>query len=403
MSALRFFGYDIGVTLGKFCRQRWLLAGLILLCLSVPLAAGRAAEQLLSRGVDFSGVTLAISAPTGDDTPELLEQYMGGMEDIQQYCTVRAMEEGEALEALEAGEVNAVLVLPRDFIQGVREGKNPDLRLIVDGDRPLESLILLWVGQSASDILAAFQSGVYAVLDLYEQSPPRDLTWNRAMVEINLEYISLALGREELFLHQEISATGGLPVPLHYALALLAYFALSAAPIFVPLYSGGWLRFQRRLRAAGRSCLSGYFSGVAVGTLAISLLLAPAMLLAGWGDPVRTLAAAAGMALFCSVFASLCCLAARSAAGCGLLAFLVSLTSLVLAGGVLPPVLLPGSLRSLSGLSPVTWLMELAAWSVGYELDSLLRALAALGAGTLGMAVLALFLFRRRIDREEVA
>ena len=38
-------------------------------------------------------------------------------------------------------------------------------------------------------------------------------------------------------------------------------------------------------------------------------------------------------ALFCSVFYSLCCLAAESAAGCGVAAFAVSLLSLFLAGG----------------------------------------------------------------------
>ena len=137
MRALRFFTVSVRYTLGKFCQQRWLLAGLILLCFLLPLAAGQAAGRLLSRGVDFSGVTLAISAPEGDDTPALLEQYMGGMEDIRQYCTVLAMEEGEALDALEAGEVTAVLILPEGFIRGVMYGYDPDLRLVVAGERPL--------------------------------------------------------------------------------------------------------------------------------------------------------------------------------------------------------------------------------------------------------------------------
>ena len=401
MRALRFFTVSVRYTLGKFCQQRWLLAGLILLCFLLPLAAGQAAGRLLSQGVDFSGVTLAISAPEGDGTPALLEQYMGGMEDIRQYCTVLAMEEGEALDALEAGEVTAVLILPEGFIRGVMYGYDPDLRLVVAGERPLESLLLLWVGQSASDILAAFQSGVYAVLDLYDQFPPPGLDRDRVLVDINLEYISLALGREDMFQPQQISATGVLPVPLHYALALLAYFALSAAPLFVPVYSGGWLRVQRRLRCVGRSCAPGYLSGVTVGGLALFLLLAPAVLLAGGGAaPGPMLAAAAGMALFCSLFCALCCLAAGSAAGCGMLAFLISLASLILAGGVLPPVLLPGPLRQLSGLSPVSWLMDLAAWPLGY--DPAPASLAALGIGTVGMAALGLALYRRRADRQEV-
>ena len=252
MKGLRYFEKLTALTMGKLCQQRWLLAGLVLLCLLLPLGAGRAAEALLSRGVNFAGVTLAITAPEGDNVPQLLEQFMGEMEDIAQYCDIVALEEGAALEALSRGEVTAVLVLPERFIQGVMWGENPDLRLIVAGDRPLESLLLLWVGQSASDILSAFQGGVYAVLDLYQAAPPPGLTRDQVVVDINLRYISLATGRADMFQTEMVTATQALPIPLHYALSLAAFFALSAAPVFVPLYGGDWLRFQRRLRAAGR-------------------------------------------------------------------------------------------------------------------------------------------------------
>ena len=73
------------------------------------------ANELLSRGVDFSGVTLAVTAPEGDGVPRLLEQYMGDMEDIAQYCRVTAMEEGQAVKALERGEVTAVLAVPENL------------------------------------------------------------------------------------------------------------------------------------------------------------------------------------------------------------------------------------------------------------------------------------------------
>ena len=43
---------------GRLCRQLWLLAGVILLCTVLPVLAGRDAQQLLSQGVSFSGITL---------------------------------------------------------------------------------------------------------------------------------------------------------------------------------------------------------------------------------------------------------------------------------------------------------------------------------------------------------
>ena len=401
MRDLRLFGTYFTLTLGQLRQQRWLLAGLVLLCLLLPLGAGQMANELLSRGVDFQGVTLAITAPEGDRVPQQLEQYMGGMEDIAQYCKLVAMGEDEALDALRRGEVTAVLALPEDFIHGVMWGTNPDLRLITAGDRPLEALLLLWVGQSASDILSAFQSGVYAVLDLYEETPPPGLDRDQVVFDINLRYIRLALDRGGLFRTETVSATGVLPISLHYALARSSYFALAAAPLFVPLYSGSWLRFQRRLRCVGRGTAAGCLSAVTVGTGALLLLLAPAQLLAGEGKPAALLAAALGMALFCSVFCAVCCLAAESAAGCGAVSFLTALLALFLAGGVVPPVLLPAGARRLSALSPVTWLMGLAAWPMGYDLPP--ASLAGLLLGGLGLLAAALALYRRRAYRQEVA
>ncbi len=400
MDTLRFFGIYLNLTLGRLCQQRWLLAGLALLCLLLPLGAGRAAGELLSRGVDFSPVTLAVSAPEGDQVPLQLEQFMGEMEDVAQYCRIVSMDEVAALAALARGEVAAVLDLPQDFIRGVMWGENPDLRLIVSGDRPLEALLLLWVGQSASDILSAFQSGVYAVLDLYEEAPPPGLTRDQVVFDINLRYISLALDRTGMFQTRELSATRTLPVPLHYALALLSYFALSAAPLFVPIYSGGWLRPQQRLRAAGRGVAVGYWAGVFAGAILLLPLLLPALLLAGGGPSLPLLGAALGMALFCSVFSSVCCLVSRSAAGCGLLAFTVSLAALALAGGIVPPVLLPGPVRGLSVLSPVSWLQRLAVGAVGRPPDP--SAVLCLTASGAVLAVLALSLYRRRTDSGEV-
>lgn len=401
MKNLRFFGLCLKLTAGGFCRRHWPLAGLVLLYLLLPLGAGQAAGHLLSQGVDFQGVTLAVTAPEGDGVPRQLEQYMGNMEDIAQYCRILAMGEEEALDALRRGEVTAVLALPKDFIHGVMRGTNPDLRLIVAGDRPLESLLLLWVGQSASDILAAFQSGVYAVLDLYEEAPPPGLDRDRVVLDINLRYIQLALDRGGLFRTEALSATGVLPVSLHYALALICYLALAAAPLFLPLYSGSRITFQRRLRCAGRGVAAGYFSAVFTGTGVLLLLLAPALLLTEEGSVSARMAAALGMALFCALFSSVCCLALRSAASCGAVSFLAALLALALAGGIVPGALLPAGVRRLSPLSPVTWLMRLAALPMGYDLPlSSLAGLLLAGSGMLGAA---LALYRRRANCQEVA
>ena len=157
---------------------------------------------------------------------------------------------------------------------------------------------------------------------LFRSAPPPGLDRDQVVFDINLRYITLALDRAGIFRTREVSATGALPIPLHYALSLLCYFALSAAPLFLPLYTGGWLAFQRRLRAAGRGCAPGFFSAAAVGAGALLILLLPSLMLAGGGaSPLALTGSALLMAAFCSLFAALCALAFRTAAGCGGAAF----------------------------------------------------------------------------------
>lgn len=399
MGGLILFQKLTRLTFGRLCRQLWLLAGLAALCALLPLLAGRAAEEALSGGAAFSGITLAVTAPEGDALPGQLERAMGGMADVRQYCRVEAMDREEALAELADGRVTAVLDLPEGFVRGVQSGENPAVRIIVDGGRPLESLLTLWVGQSACDLLAAAQAGIYAVLEEYDKAPPPGLTRDRAVMEINVKYVQWTLNRQELFRQERLLPTGALPIGLHYRLSLLGYLALSAAPLFSWMCQGPWLSGLRRLRYARRSPLWGLAAAllscwtVLTAVLALSLKLAMGLAAA---DAVGT---AAAWAAFLSAWTMACALLTRSAAGCGALNFLLGLGLLALSGGIVPPVLLPEGLGWAGELSPVAWMRSLAAGPLGYSEAG--RPLAALLGGAAVLCALSAWLYVRRFDREE--
>lgn len=400
MKTIRFWGQFTLVSLGKLCQRPGLLAGLTLLCLLLPLLIGPAAESALSQGVSFSGITLAVTAPEGDNIPELLTEFMPKMTDISEYCSFVALEPDQARQALEQDEITAILVLPEDFVQGILNGTNPDVELIVSGQRPLESLLTLWVGQSASDLLAAFQSGIYAVLDLYDARPPEGLSWNAAMTGINLRYINQTLNRQDLFRTQTISATEQLPIPLHYGLSLLFYLVLSLAPLFLVVYDRSWLSAQRRLRSAGRGSIVCYLCSLSACTLVLFPMIAAGLVLLTGAALIQALGCAFVCAFFCAGFGAVCCLLTADTGTCGALSFSCSLVFLALSGGILPPVLLPKGLRSLMDLSPITWLRTWATVPMGeYDPDPVqLWALLFVSAGLILLGVL---LYRRRSMRKE--
>lgn len=365
MSNFRFWNRITGLTLGKLCQQRLLLAGVALLCFLLPLCIAPAAEAALSRGVAFSGIELAITGPEGDPVPGQLEQILPQMSDVSEYCRVSAMDYDEAVQRLKRGEVTAVLVLPENFVQGVMNGTNPDVELIVSGDRPLEALLTLWIGQSASDMLAAFQSGIYAVLELYTENPPAGLSHQDVVAKINLRYISWMMNRQEMFRIQTVSATEQLSVGLHYGLSLLIFLLLSMSPFFAPVYSGKWIAAQRRFRTVGRGSGMFYVSTLLGCWIVIFPLLLAAQLVIVGGSVFLSIAVCALCTLFCAAFASFCCLVTADTGSCGVLSFSGALVMLALSGGILPPVLMPEVLRKWIACSPVTWLRSLLAMPAG--------------------------------------
>lgn len=361
MNGVRFWSKITVHTLGKLCQQRMLLAGVALLCLILPLCLAPAAESALSQGVSFSGLTLAIVGPEGSSTPEKAENLLSSMRDVSEYCEVRAMTREDALESLKRGEITAILVLPKRFVSGVMNGTNPDVELIVPGDRPFEALLTLWVGQSATDILSAVQSGIYTVLEQYDRSAPEGLDSDEVVNRINLRYVNWTLNRQAMFRTQTVSATELLPVGTHYALSLLAYLVLATAPFFTPVFSGKWIAAQRRFRTAKRGTFGFFFCSVGACFAVLLVLLTGAQMLIVKGDVMATVFAAGVCALFCSAYTGLCCLLTNNTRNCGVLSFPCSLVFLFLSGGILPPVLMPESLQGWMKYAPVTWMRNVMA------------------------------------------
>ena len=399
MREFRFFSKLTLQNLGKLCQQRMLLAGVALLCFFLPLLLGPVAESVLSQGISFPGVTLAITAPEGDPVPEQLARVLPNMNDVSQYCQVRAMGLQEALACLERGEVTAILSLPENFIQGILNGTNPDVELIVRGDRPLESLLTFWIGQSASDMLAAFQSGIYAVLELYQENPPDGLTYQQAVGQINLRYVNWMMNRQSMFRTQMVSATDQLSVGIHYCLSLLAYLMLSLAPFFMTIFDVNWVRCQRRFRAIGHGTGAFYGAALTACWIVIFTLLSIAQLALFKGNIGSILLSSGLCALFCAAFGSFCCLLTADTGSCGLLSFGSSLAFLALSGGILPPVLLPPALRAMLPCWPVTWLRNMMAISAG-ESNLQIKTVLILMVSSILLMIAGWLLYRRRSKME---
>ena len=396
------FIHSIRHSLRQLCRQLPLLAGLIALCLLLPALAAPALEQMLTRGEGFRSITIALAGAKGEDAlTETLANYLVSMSDVNQYCDIVPMTEEEALEALERGEATAALLLPEGFLESILNGENKSPVVVLDPERALESYLTLWLGEDAADILSTSQAGIYAVLDLYRQSPPEDLTWDGAVLGINLAYINTILSRSRDFQLETLSSTGVLSVGHHYALSLLAYLPLLGAPMLQGLFaSRGVLAWHRRLRGVGfppwLGCLG---AECAAALVLLPLYLLPFLVLAP-GSAAGAVGPCVACAVWSAAFCAFCGTVCAAPAGSAVLAFLSATVALFVCGGILPPVLLPGPLQAAAPFLPITWVREILSVPLGY--DGSPASLAALLGAALALTLGALALFTRRVDREEV-
>jgi len=293
------------------CQQLLLLAVLSMLFLALPLCASGVARELLSRGVAFSGLDMAVVAPEGENTGELIAELTGKMPDVRAYATITAMPYDRAMEALEEGSVCAVLVLPERFVEGILDGTNPDVTVITHPNRPLEGLLALWAGQSAADLLAASQRGIYAVLERIPQSGTALGSWDQALININLRYINLTLNRQDMFTSVAIQATDLPDSGQYYGFSMLIFLALLLPPVFCAVFDPRQFAMGRRLQAMGIPALTRYGALVIViWGACFGVILLPALLL-GAG-----IAGVAVMALFCTLYAGVCCGAFSSVSSC---------------------------------------------------------------------------------------
>ena len=400
VDSIRLFLNLTWLHIGKLCRRLPLLAGLAVFCVLLPAAAGRGAESLMTRGADFSGFTLAVTAPDGDGVPSLLEEQLGRMSDVRRYCSVRAMSPAEARRALEKGRISAVVELPSGFIDRVQWGENPDVRVLVDGRKPLTSLLLLGLGESASDLLSAVQAGIYAVLDICGEDMPAGPDRDQVVADINLRYITWTLNRDGMFREEQILPTGELPIALHYLLSFSFFLFLAAAPAFSQSYRKSSLVWQRRLRCAGHGPMPGFLSSLAACALMSAAALFLILKLALPVSAGAALAAAVPCGVFFAAFTAVCSLLTSGAAGCGVLSFAAGGLSLFFSGGIVPPALMPESLLRLGALSPVARMRELAAAGLGFG-DGAAGPSAALLFSAAVLCIPAALLYVRRAGSRE--
>lgn len=337
-----------------------IIAGAIVLLLLAGTVAFVASRMLY--GEQAAGrITVGVVLPEGDAVAKKAVSMISSLESVKSICDFEYMDQEESISKLKAGKLYAVMEVPEGFVQDIMNGTNTPVRILLPKGAGLESRIFKELTDAGAATLGASQAGIYAgdelcVLEGMTDSIPQ------LEADLNRIFMGYSLPRMDYFRNLKVTATGDVDTLHFYGIsAAVLFLLLCAIPVSAYLSPAGrTMRQKLAMIGIGNATVLG------VRILGLSLLLAavafPCAALAGglgWID--MGLPAVLAVAAVCISAASMIVFlyqAAGSLMGGVMLLFLTVTAMHFLAGGFLPLVFLPGSIRAAAVFLPSYIFME---------------------------------------------
>ena len=268
----------------------------------------------------------------------------------------------EALEGMENNEFSAVIILPKQLVEGILSGENSPVTVIYNDSFSAAGGLLKELTQAGAALLSTAQAEIYATYELARESGAESGLENFQNT-INYENLELALARGDFFEYSKVSATGNLPVKTYYiagaVTAILLFFGMPMGMFLKQDEKAALLQYRRAGIGAGKQQMIRWMTvmGIYGVIIMIGSLLAMATGWIDFGESLRTAfmiwCLAGSMAAFILMIYEL---TEKKSSAVFLLAFL-TVVLLFLSGGIIPKVFFPGSLReNVNWLPSVFWL-----------------------------------------------
>ena len=339
----------------------------------LPLYAGVALLFLLSGAIVFLAsrmlygnkavgrVPVAVAMPEEDPLAKQVVRILSTLDSVKSVCDFVYMDRDSGLEALQKGEVYAMLDVPENFVQDIMNGSNTPVTVWMAEDIGIEGRIFCELADAGAATLSAGQAGIYAGNELYRIYGLEQRIGGMEQ-DLNKQFMDYGLQRSVYFRHRTVEATGDVGAVQFYEISVYVLFLFLAA-IPVSGYLLPWKKTMvRKLKAAGvgtGSQVGARIAGMGVllflGSLPVILILTVTeqlpwnrMMAAVW--PLSCMAAASLVVLLYQIAGNLL--------GGIMLLFFVMTGQHFLAGGILPLVFLPASLRKLAPWLPSSVLMD---------------------------------------------
>ncbi len=178
-------------------------------------------------------ISLGVAKEDTSEYADLLLKYFNENEVFLQYVELIEESEEQLKQAMEQGNLDAYLVIPENFAQSMIRMDDLPIRAAVSMKNPTKALVLRDVMDAYETYIEAVEVNCTALYRLMKEEGFSKFELNAANMEVSLELIFTALGKDELFQRcvVEPETENVITLSEHYKLTAL-YFVLLFA--FLP-------------------------------------------------------------------------------------------------------------------------------------------------------------------------
>jgi ABC-2 type transport system permease protein len=315
-------------------------------------------------------ITVGVVLPEADKLAEKAVEMLVSMDSVKSLCDFVYMNEKAGREQLKSGVLHALLVVPNGLVRDIITGVNSPITIVLPDQKNIQSMVFKELADSGARTLSVAQASIYAAGDLciaYQISSEI----RHVEDQLNRVYFAYSLPREDYFRDYKVSATEDLSVIQYYAIsaAMLCLF-FSGIPLAV-FCRPDKLVLQQKLKMIN----IGREKQILAKILAVTVLMAILSFVAAGTLIVLEVISFRPVFIFLVLLVSLVTasivVAVYSITGNPIVGvmclFWMTIVMLFLAGGLVPSVFLPESMRGLADFVPVMALIDLLKVFAGVE------------------------------------
>lgn len=203
-----------------------------------------------ARGPEGKISIARIGMVTEDESEEMdiLYRFIKQMPAIKGSCEIESLSMEEAMEELKAGNLNMVILAPKDFMYDAEHMRDTQLKLYVPGNDALANDRVYALLSSVETLMATTES---AIIGMYEGMEYHEYNTTVTDMENCLTdmYVNDFLNREDYYDIEYLSAYGNFGPFMYYGIVAVLLVNLMLGAFMLSGYSGSILETERLLAA----------------------------------------------------------------------------------------------------------------------------------------------------------